>query len=221
MGPAPLSCVASRFAAASGGNPGEWGSTGRQGPRSRGRCGYGIGAAPHAARALPATSLYAAFLRIAALLRVSTHYHVLYTFGPLATRKKKTASKRKPGNGSANGATHETVDFHYIKGPGFRTIHVDGALGGLTPSGFLHIAVYAERMAIPRHVVQAVTSAGQLGEEIKSERESKAGVVRQLEVDLFVNEDTARNIRNWLDDKLEEFADRRKKLEAIEKGRKK
>lgn len=136
---------------------------------------------------------------------------------PLATTKRKQPKKKAASSGNGSESAKVTrVDFHYIKGPDFRTIHVDGAIGGLTTSGFLHMAVFAERAAIPTHIVQEVRSDGTLGAEISAERESKPGVVRQMEVDIFMNESTARNIRNWLDEKLEEFQARRERQASIQ-----
>ena len=136
-------------------------------------------------------------------------------------KKTEKANKKTAGNGNGKSSTHaakqDDVTFHYLKGPDFRTIHVDGAIGGLTPSGHLHIAFYAERAPIPQTIRQAVNSDGSLGVEL--DRESKSGVVRQMETDIIVNEATAKNIKVWLDQKLEEFEVRRREVEVI-KGKK-
>ena len=44
----------------------------------------------------------------------------------------------------------EQLEFHYIKSNQFRVIHVDGGIGSITPKGFIHFALYSERLAIPR-----------------------------------------------------------------------
>ena len=51
----------------------------------------------------------------------------------------------------------DKIRFHYLKSPHFMTVHVDGAIGGPTPRGLLHAAVYAERVAIPNSTGQANT----------------------------------------------------------------
>lgn len=101
----------------------------------------------------------------------------------------------------------DSVTFHYIKGPDFRTIHIDGAIGGITPSGFLHIAMYCERSAIPKEITQEVRPDGSLGPITSSE--GKDGVARQMEIDIIVNEATAKSLKLWLDEKLVEFEHRR------------
>ena len=123
------------------------------------------------------------------------------------TTKKNTAKKSRKKS---------TVDFHYIKGPDFRSIHVDGAIGGLTTKGFLHIAMFAERAAIPQHTSFNVLPNGSLGDEILDKRESLDGVVRQMEVDLIINEQTALDLRAWLDERIEEFENRKEKLSQLE-----
>ena len=128
----------------------------------------------------------------------------------MATTPKKAKKKKrvKKGNGTAaKAAKPDDVTFHYLKGPDFRTIHIDGAIGGITPSNFLHIAFYCERAVIPRTITQKFNEDGTVGDEI--ERTGKEGVVRQMEIDIIVNENTAKTVRVWLDLKLEEFAARR------------
>ena len=126
-----------------------------------------------------------------------------------------TPPEQRNGNNAGNGGASEagvpvnSVKFHYIKGPDFRTIHIDGAIGGITPSGFLHIAMYCERAAIPKTITQEITPDGSLGNEIA--REGREGVARQMEIDIILNEATARNLRVWLDQKLDEFERRRLK----------
>jgi hypothetical protein len=100
--------------------------------------------------------------------------------------------------------------FNYLKSSNFRVIHVDGAIGGLTPGGFVHMTVYSERVAIPKKVVHEVREDGSLGEEIK--RESLNGVVREMEADLIFNIDEAIALRDWLDNQV------KKAQERLEKG---
>ena len=134
------------------------------------------------------------------------------------TAKRVAKKTTKKSNGTAaKVANPEQVTFYYLKGPDFRTIHIDGAIGGLTPSGHLHIAFYAERAAIPQKTTQKINPDGTLGDE--TAREGKEGVVRQMETDIIVNENTARNIKVWLDQKLEEFEARRKAVEALKKAK--
>jgi hypothetical protein len=130
-------------------------------------------------------------------------------------KRANKSQKARKGGADDRIVPPESVTFHYVKGPEFRTIHVYGAIGGLTTSGFLHIAFYCERMAIPQTTVQEIKDDGTLGAEI--ERTGKSGVVRQMETDIIINESTARNIKVWLDQKLEDFALRRSVAKSDDK----
>lgn len=121
--------------------------------------------------------------------------------------KKKKAAKRGNGKAAVKAVKPTQVKFHYLKSPEFRAIHADGAIGGLTPSGHLHMAFYCERMPIPQTVTQKINKDGSIGDIIT--QTGKDGIVRQMETDIFVNEATAKNIKVWLDLKLEEFETRR------------
>jgi hypothetical protein len=95
------------------------------------------------------------------------------------------------------------IRFHYIKSNYFRVIHVDGALGGVTPSGFIHCAVYSERAAIPQVTEHAIVEDG-LSEEATL-IEGRAGVVREVDVDLMMSRSVAEKLRDWLTKRIGEY----------------
>jgi len=88
------------------------------------------------------------------------------------------------------------VKFHLIKGNFFRVIHVDGAIGGITPSREIFVSLFSERGAIPQLIEQSVNADGSLGEEIK--RSGREGIVREIEVGVMLNAQTAKRIAEWL-----------------------
>jgi hypothetical protein len=94
------------------------------------------------------------------------------------------------------------IAFHYVKSSQFRVVHGDGIIGGITPQGLLHFAVYSERPAIPQVVVHDVDAEGRIGKE--SQKVGREGVVRELEVDVIIGISMAKAIRDWLTDKLGE-----------------
>jgi len=99
----------------------------------------------------------------------------------------------------------KSITFHYLKNPQFRVVHVDGGLGGITPRGLIHFAVYSERPAIPQTQTQAISPEGTLGEPMTAE--TKEGIVRELDVDLVMTKQTAVEIRDWLDRRIEELTE--------------
>jgi hypothetical protein len=101
------------------------------------------------------------------------------------------------------------VRFFYIKANHFSVYHVDGALGGITPRGLIHFAVYSERPAIPQSGEHTFSPEGVLSPPLSLE--GKAGIVRELDADLIMSKATAVEIRNWLTGRIEE-------LDALERG---
>ena len=94
------------------------------------------------------------------------------------------------------------VAFDYVKNPDFRVVWVDGAVGGITPRGFIHCAVYAERVAIPRHQVFKIDLSaehvGKLGPEVQEKQVSRGAIVRELAADLMMSAESAEALGNWL-----------------------
>jgi len=96
-----------------------------------------------------------------------------------------------------------SVPFHYIKSNLFRVIHTDGAVGNIAPSGLIFVGLYSERSAIPQMMVHDVTETGQVGPERLSERLSKNGIVREVEVGATMSVETAITFVAWLQEKID------------------
>jgi hypothetical protein len=120
-----------------------------------------------------------------------------------AKRISKKSDAPEPDDQKQAGSKGDTVEFHYIKSPFFRSVHVDGAIGGVTPRGLIHMAVFSERHAIPRSTVQKLLSTGRLGDEIIDERKGKNGIAREMEVDMFLGLETAKEFVTWLQQRIE------------------
>lgn len=89
-----------------------------------------------------------------------------------------------------------TVRFDYLKSNLFRVLHIDGVHGGVRPDGMsIHMALFNERNAIPQSEEFEVTE-GRVGELIKGE--GRPAIVREVEVDVIVDINAARAIRDWL-----------------------
>lgn len=97
----------------------------------------------------------------------------------------------------------DSVKFHFIKSSHFRVIHVDGAIGGLTPRGLIHAALYSERGAIPQVIEQDFSPDG----DLLAQRTvaGKDGVTRELDVDLMLNYQSAVELRDLLAKLIKRF----------------
>ena len=90
------------------------------------------------------------------------------------------------------------IEFHYEKGNHFRTIHVDGGHGGLSPDGqSLVLSVYTERRPIPKRELFDLDESGALIQPPK-DKDERTGIFREVEATLIMNRTTANAIRLWL-----------------------
>lgn len=126
----------------------------------------------------------------------------------------KPTSKSKKAPVTKIAKVPDRVEFHYIKSPFFRSVHVDGVIGGITPRGLIHMAVFSERPAIPTKSVLEVLPSGQLGDEVRELREGKDGFAREMEMDLFMGLDTARQIVLWFQQRIGELEVLREKADG-------
>ena len=110
----------------------------------------------------------------------------------------------------------ENIEIHYIKTPSYRTYHVDGVYGGLTPKGDLYCELYTERNATPQLAVHEITEEGRLGNVIK--KEGRSGIIREIECGISLDVSTAYALKEWLERKIEDYE---KNKELINKGEKK
>jgi len=108
----------------------------------------------------------------------------------------KPAKKPKASEGESQ------LRVHMLKSPGYREVHADGAFGGVTPKGLIHFSLYSERGPIPREMVYSVE--GDTLREHLDMRVSREGIVRQLQVGVYLDVRTAEALRDWLTARIDE-----------------
>ena len=94
------------------------------------------------------------------------------------------------------------ITFHYLKASDYRSIHADGAFGGITPSGEIFCSFYIERPAIPQTIQQELGPDGVLGKEVA--RTQKHGVIREVPCGITMNLRTAEAVSAWLLSRIDE-----------------
>jgi hypothetical protein len=93
----------------------------------------------------------------------------------------------------------DEVAFDYIKTSDFRITWVDGAIGGPTPRGNVHVALYAERPAIPRRQVFKLDPMTSLIGPLMPEKTiTRMAYVREMPCDLMMTPAVARTLGEWL-----------------------
>ena len=98
----------------------------------------------------------------------------------------------------------DSIIIHNIKNANFRQVHVDGAHGGITPSGHINLNFYSQRGAIPKGTEFAVKD-GQIGEAIKDVEGSKTGIIREFEFGIYMDINACENLKVFLERKIDEF----------------
>lgn len=105
------------------------------------------------------------------------------------------------------------MKFHYIKSYDHKEIQVDGAFGGVMPTGAgLTMTVFTERTPIPKSVTHVVED-GVLGDEDRSKRDVLDGVVRVVGATLHMDLDQARSLHEWLGKHISRVEDIQQKME--------
>jgi hypothetical protein len=94
---------------------------------------------------------------------------------------------------------HEVV-INYLKSNFFRVIHADGAWGGISPRGDIHISFYNERSALPDISRFTLSEEGQIAQPEFFKSNSK--VIREIEADVIMDLGTAQALRNWLSERI-------------------
>lgn len=97
----------------------------------------------------------------------------------------------------------DKIDFHHVPSNTYRTYHVDGIFGGLTPRGLVSMECYLERQPLPTRIQHVINESGQIGDEV--ERDSQSGIIRDVECGLIMDINTAKSLLAWLTRKIEEY----------------
>ena len=110
------------------------------------------------------------------------------------------------------------VSGHFIKSNYFRVIHADGAWGGTTPQLNIQMVLYNERQPIPTRIDYDLSEMGQVKEV---GRESRRGIVREVEVSIVMSPELARSLRTWLTDKLRDIDRLKRQARTVGEARRK
>jgi hypothetical protein len=90
------------------------------------------------------------------------------------------------------------IEIFYEKNPLYRTIYSDGLIGGRTPTNTIYLAFYATRNPLPksmRHEINVDSTLNPTG--IPSE-DSKTGIMREIEVGVYMSEASAKDVYEFL-----------------------
>ncbi len=94
------------------------------------------------------------------------------------------------------------LPIHFIKSSTFRVVHASGVWFGGDPHANLHLTFYNERSPIPKRLVVILDDQGRVIGEDVSKRESKDGIVREMEVDVVLSLQDAKTFHHSLGENL-------------------
>jgi hypothetical protein len=95
------------------------------------------------------------------------------------------------------------VRYHLLKSNSFRTIYADGVFGGVTPRLNISATFFNERHPLPDQMVHAIKEDGTISDEIRDERITRDGIVRELEANVIMDVEFAKVLADWLKTKIE------------------
>lgn len=90
------------------------------------------------------------------------------------------------------------VKIHYDKNPQFRTVYVDGAIGGITPTNAVNLNFYSTRHPIPKSVDYELNEDGTLNKDGRPSSDSKSGIIREIEFGIYLNHESANDLYEFL-----------------------
>lgn len=128
---------------------------------------------------------------------------------PDVTQKSDSAAKVTP-------ITKFQLPVHFIKSTHFRVVHANGAWYGGDNQGNLHVTFFNERAPIPKMMVVNLDERGAVAGEDESKRETKRGIVREMEVDIVLSLQVAMELHQTLGENLKSIHEALK-LTASEK----
>ncbi len=91
-----------------------------------------------------------------------------------------------------------SIKIHYEKNSQFRTVYVDGAIGGITPTNSVNLNFYSTRHPIPKYVEYELNEDGTLNKEGLPSSDSKSGIIREMEFGIYLNHESAIDLFEFL-----------------------
>lgn len=123
-----------------------------------------------------------------------------------------------PNDGTSDEPADEprTLRFHYVKSNFFRVIFADGCIGGGSlEADRIRMAIFNTRHPIPLQVTHHLSPEGVIGPPVKGQTVVKQGPVRELEAEIVMDLNTAREIVGWLSERIKLAEGEMPKIKAL------
>lgn len=97
----------------------------------------------------------------------------------------------------------QKLEIHFLKSDYFRVIHASGVWYGGDAQKNLHLTFFNERNPIPKKIVINLNDQGHVMGEDESQRDTKVGVIREMEVDVILSFQAAVEFHRTLGENLQ------------------
>jgi len=94
------------------------------------------------------------------------------------------------------------MQIHFVKSSQFRVIHANGVWYGGDSQQNLHLTFFNERAPIPKKLVFNLNEQGMVVSEDATQRDSKEGIVREMEIDVVFSLQAAVEFHKTLGENL-------------------
>ena len=84
-----------------------------------------------------------------------------------------------------------------VKGPDYKVMPAEGALGGVTPSQMFQINFYIEAPNIPVEVTHSLSEDGKLGEQL-SQVTQGGDIIREMQSAVLMTIPQAESLAHWI-----------------------
>lgn len=97
------------------------------------------------------------------------------------------------------------IKFHNKFNPLYRSVHIDGASGGVSPRGYLNLNFFAERNCVPLDTTVITDDKTGKIVSFKDSEDSKIGILREFEFGAYIDLKTAKELLAFLANKIQEL----------------
>lgn len=104
----------------------------------------------------------------------------------------------------------EKLNFKFIFEDNYNPKYINGAYGGISARGEIIIHFYVERPALPNQMSFKIEN-GMISDEIEEDREpkdNKYSFVRFIENGILMDYSVAKELQNWLNNKIVELEEK-------------
>lgn len=112
--------------------------------------------------------------------------------------------------------SHEKeFEIKYVKSTDFKNYFSTGVIGGGTLNGLININFFVDTIKLPERVARKIKDDLISNEETKPK--TALGSIRELQVGILVDINTAKKIEKWLHERIELHENEVKKIKGLNK----